>query len=81
MDDLTNFSLMLGRLEGKVDALLSSQGAVEERLMKTEKRLSDLEKLREQGTGAWHTARTMWLLGASALGALLATFKDYLFSR
>lgn len=56
-----NLFLHLGRLEGKVDAILSNQTAMDKRLDEHEKRLSVLERYRS------------WQLGVSAaIGTLIA---------
>jgi len=67
MNDETNnqLYLMLGRLEGKVDAFLSAQKSHEKRVDDLETRVSSLETIRAQGRG-------MLLLGG-AFFATLAT--------
>lgn len=43
MDDTQNFYLMFGRLEGKVDTLLSQQGGINKRIDDHDTRITQLE--------------------------------------
>ena len=54
--------IALGRLEGKVDALIARQAVHDEELDRHDKRLRDLEQSKA------------WLLGASAAVGALAAF-------
>ena len=54
--------IALGRLEGKVDALISRQAVHDEELDRHDKRLRDLEQSRS------------WILGASAVIGAAAAF-------
>tara|TARA_Y100001937_G_scaffold53497_1_gene73762 strand:- start:5064 stop:5273 length:210 start_codon:yes stop_codon:yes gene_type:complete len=54
--------IALGRLEGKVDALITRQAVHDEELDRHDKRLRDLEQSKA------------WLLGASAAAGALAAF-------
>jgi hypothetical protein len=57
MNETENILLILGRLEGKVDALVTAVGAHEEHAEKLEARVRSLENSRA------------WLIGAAAVVA------------
>jgi hypothetical protein len=62
MEPNNEILLALGRLEGKVDSLISRQKLVDEELDRHETRLRNLEQSRS------------WLLGASAVVGAVAAF-------
>ena len=62
MEPNNEILLALGRLEGKVDSLISRQKLVDEELDRHETRLRNLEQSRS------------WLLGAAAVVGAVAAF-------
>ena len=62
MEPNNEILLALGRLEGKVDSLISRQKLVDEELDRPESRLRNLEQCRS------------WLLGAAAVVGAVAAF-------
>lgn len=78
MDD-KDFYLMFGRLEGKVDAILSKQERTETRLDNHEKRLGSIEKDQTTRTGFFKAVNLAWL-GVSGVFAIAIqyVFKVYL---
>lgn len=60
--------LLLGRIDGKLDALQNQSAAVLQRMEKLEERVDDLESWRSRALGI--------LAFLGALGATLAAFKD-----
>ena len=67
MEDSNQIMLALGRLEGKVDAMLTKQKSQDETLEKHDRRIRPLEQSRS------------WLLGASAIiGASVSFLMKYL---
>lgn len=62
MEPNNEILLALGRLEGKVDSLISRQKLVDEELDRHESRLRNLEQSRS------------WLLGAAAVVGAVAAF-------
>ena len=67
MEDSNQIMLALGRLEGKVDAMLTKQKSQDETLEKHDRRIRTLEQSRS------------WLLGASAIiGAAVSFLMKYL---
>ena len=67
MEDSNQIMLALGRLEGKVDAMLTKQKSQDEALEKHDRRIRILEQSRS------------WLLGASAIiGASVSFLMKYL---
>jgi hypothetical protein len=67
MEDSNQIMLALGRLEGKVDAMLTKQKSQDETLEKHDRRIRTLEQSRS------------WLLGASAIiGASVSFLMKYL---
>ena len=61
---LEHVLLLLGRLEGKVDALLTTQGVYEQKLSFLEKRLSTLERGQAYWAGGVAVSSVLigWLL-------------------
>ena len=57
-----NILVALGRLEGKVDALIARQNNIDERLDRQEARIRELEQSKS------------WLLGAAAVAGSVASF-------
>ena len=72
MEEQSSLYLLLGRLEGKVDALLSNQNRTEEALSDHEERLTSLEALVHQKRGVRQFVTVTW----GVLIALLAIFAD-----
>lgn len=67
MENSNQIMLALGRLEGKVDAMLTKQKSQDETLEKHDRRIRILEQSRS------------WLLGASAIiGASVSFLMKYL---
>lgn len=67
MENSNQIMLALGRLEGKVDAMLTKQKSQDETLEKHDRRIRTLEQSRS------------WLLGASAIiGASVSFLMKYL---
>ena len=67
MEDSNQIMLALGRLEGKVDAMLTKQKSQDETLEEHDRRIRILEQSRS------------WLLGASAIiGASVSFLMKYL---
>ena len=67
MDSENQIMLALGRLEGKVDAMLTKQKSQDEAIEKHDRRIRTLEQSRS------------WLLGASAIiGASVSFLMKYL---
>ncbi len=79
MDENPNFYLMFGRLEGKVDTLLSQQGGINKRLDDHHERISQLETLKEQQTGVLSSIRWGWVLIAAAIGVFSDEIKGWIF--
>ena len=69
----------LGRLEGKVDALLSAMARQDKRLDDFDARITKLEAAKHQGTGALRAAHFMWLGIAALAGAFADQLKGLLF--
>ena len=65
--------LMLGRLEGKVDAILSKQDSIEKRIESLEDRVDGHEELVTKGKGAFSVLHSLYLVGAGILGAFADT--------
>jgi hypothetical protein len=78
MEETPNFYLMFGRLEGKVDALLSQQRADSKRLDDHETRITELERLKDRGTGALASLRWVWVIVAAGFGAYADTIKHWI---
>jgi hypothetical protein len=72
MEDNSNLYLMLGRLEGKVDALLSNQTRTDEALSDHEERITSIEAMVQQKRGVWQFLGIAW----GVLIALVAAFAD-----
>lgn len=72
MDENSNLYLMLGRLEGKVDALLSNQSRTDEALSNHEERITSLEANDQQKRGSRNLITVAWGVFIS----LLAIFSD-----
>lgn len=62
--------LLLGRLEGKLDASLSGLTRLEQRQDTAEKRISELETAKAKGLGVW-TAIAFAFTGLGTLGGAL----------
>ncbi len=78
MNDDQNFYLMFGRLEGKVDTLLSQQAGTNKRLDDHDARLSNLETLKAQGTGFMASVRWTYVLVAAAIGTFSSEIKQWI---
>lgn len=74
MEDTPHLYLMLGRLEGKVDALLSNQTRTDEALNDHEERITSIEALVQQKRGARQFIGLAW----GVFIAVVAIFSDYL---
>jgi len=68
MDDTREILLALGRLEGKVESLISMQRSHDEEISRLDKRV----RLLEQGKAALYG-------GAAVIGAIAATLISWLF--
>ncbi|CDN47575.1 hypothetical protein [Neorhizobium galegae] len=79
MDDNSNFYLMFGRLEGKVDTLLSQQGGINKRMDDLDARVSSLETLKAQGTGILSSIRWGYVIIAAGIGAFSDDIKGLIF--
>ena len=79
MEDDKNFYLMFGRLEGKVDTLLSQHGGMNKRLDDHDTRITNLEKLKAQGTGMVTSIRWGWVLIAATLGTFSNEIRSWIF--
>jgi len=79
MDDTPQIYLLLGRVEGKVDALLAKQQSSEERVSALESRIDNLELLRTRGSAAFSTIKFIWIAGAALAGVFAAQIKEILF--
>ncbi|WP_296084160.1 hypothetical protein [uncultured Agrobacterium sp.] len=79
MDNDPNFYLMFGRLEGKVDTLLTQQGGISKRLDEHDERITKLEILKEQHTGVLSSIRWGWVLLAAAIGVFSDEIKGWIF--
>lgn len=66
--DNNELYLMLGRLEGKIDASLSGQSRIEAKLDQHDSRIQSLEATRERGTGAFAALRWQYVLLSAAVG-------------
>ena len=78
MDDTQNFYLMFGRLEGKVDTLLSQQGGINKRIDDHDMRITQLENQREQQVGILSSIRWGWVLVAAAIGTFSEEIKAWI---
>ena len=65
MDDRSSLILLMGRMDGKLDALIGQHGKLDERIDEIETRLEGLEK--KQATGR------AWLAGVVAALSAIAT--------
>lgn len=67
MDD-NHLYLMLGRMDGKLDAVLSKQESVDRRLDAHSKRITSLEAVKQRGEGFLSASRLGYvgLVGVSA---------------
>lgn len=74
MEDTPHLYLMLGRLEGKVDALLSNQTRTDEALNDHEERITSIEALVQQKRGARQFVGLAW----GVLIAIAAIFSDFI---
>ena len=70
--------LMLGRLEGKVDAFLSKMETHEASVSNLEARVAKLEETKTQATGFVSGARAVWMVVAAAVGFLINTALKFL---
>ncbi len=70
--------LMLGRLEGKVDAFLTKHERHEDRLSAVEDRVSTLEQYYAKGAGAFAAGKTLWVALAAVIGAFSTTITHWL---
>lgn len=78
MDESNSLCLMLGRLEGKVDALLVNHGRIESRLDSHAMRLQELEESKARATGALSGYVTAGRIGWAACAALLTYVASHL---
>jgi hypothetical protein len=85
MDDTQNFYLMFGRLEGKVDTLLSQQGGINKRIDDHDTligdhdtRITQLENQRERQVGILSSIRWGWVLLAAAIGTFSEEIKAWI---
>ncbi|MGP4725191.1 hypothetical protein ACSV5S_11005 [Agrobacterium deltaense] len=78
MDDTQNFYLMFGRLEGKVDTLLSQQGGINKRIDDHDTRITQLENQREQQVGILSSIRWGWVLVAAVIGTFSEEIKAWI---
>lgn len=78
MDENPNLYLMFGRLEGKVDTLLSQQGGTNKRLDELDNRVASLETLKHKGTGFMASIRWTYVLVAAAIGTFSVEIKNWL---
>jgi len=72
MEEPSNIYLMLGRLEGKVDALLSSHSRIDAQLSDMDGRITDIEAMVQQKRGSRNLITVAWGVFIS----LLAIFSD-----
>lgn len=79
MEEPQQMFLLLGRVEGKVDALLSAQAHSDKRVGNLEGRIDRLETLRERGTGAVNTIKFLWVAGAALVGLFAVQLKEFFF--
>ena len=79
MTDDTTIYHMMGRMEGKVDAFLSSQTRIEEQLKNHDARLATLETLRAQHTGMTRFVGFGWMAFAGTLTIFAEHIKAFLF--
>jgi hypothetical protein len=79
MEETPHFYIVFGRLEGKVDALLSQQSDNKKRLDDHDERITQLENIREQQTGFLSSIRWGWVLVAAALGMFADEIKGFIF--
>lgn len=79
MDNDPNFYLMFGRLEGKVDTLLSQQGTMNSRLDEQDERITQLENAKQQQTGFFTSIRWGWVAVAAGLTMFADEIKGFIF--
>jgi hypothetical protein len=79
MDKDPNFYLMFGRLEGKVDTLLSQQGTMNNRLDEQDERITQLENAKQQQTGFFASVRWSWVVIAAGLTMFADEIKGFIF--
>lgn len=79
MTDDTTIYHMMGRMEGKVDAFLSSQTRHEKTLEEHDKRLAALEAIRAQHTGMTRFVGFGWMAFAGTLTIFAEHIKAFLF--
>ena len=77
MEHDRNLYLMFGRLEGKVDTLLSGQSRSDERLTRVESRITELEHTKSQGQGMLRALSFVW----AVIGASLVTVAKLAWSK
>jgi hypothetical protein len=68
MENDNQIFLMLGRLEGKLDASLSGIARIESKQDEHELRITSLEETRSRGTGALASLRWGYVVIAAAAG-------------
>lgn len=74
-EDNSQLYQALGRLEGKMDILLSNQSRQDRKTEEHERRLVELETQRHQDTGRNNTLKVLWMAFASLFGFLGSILK------
>lgn len=77
--DQGSIAYMLGRLDGKVDALLTKAERSESRIDDLDRRLSAVEETKAKGIGAWRVILAMSSVISLILGAYADKLWDILF--
>jgi len=67
----------VGRLEGKIDALLSNQNRFDKRLDEQDARIAALEQLRDKGSGVWSSLSWAWVCASAAIALFATDIKDF----
>ena len=68
----------VGRLEGKIDLLLSNQTRHDKRLDEQDARIAALEQTRDQGKGIWSALSWGWVCISAALALFATDIKDFI---
>lgn len=70
--------LLLGRLEGKVDTLLSKYDSVEDRLDALEEKVEEHVAMLNRGRGVFSTLHALYIGFAGILGAAITKFSAWI---
>ena len=71
--------LLLGRLEGKVDTLLSKYDSVEVRVNDLEKKVEEYMAILNKGRGVFSTLHAIYITLAGVLGAVTTKLSTLVF--